>query len=162
MITVKELSKKRNITPQAVQKKAKQLGIPKRNGRYLFTNDQLEQMYGERFPGLNSPINQPESNYYQPESNYYQKPINQNQHFSEEEAKFAKMTQSCQDKFSEIYNLMTEQRFQNEDIEEARQILLRSMGDIMMSFDSMNKSNATNNESKEMTVNLDVDNLIVE
>ena len=151
MITAEEVSKERNITARAVQKKAKELGIEKRNGKYVFTQNELERMYGEQPRDLKHPSDEPITN-----RNERTEP--ENEHLNEQQIRFAQMTQSCQDKFFEIHNLMTDQRFQNEDLEEARQILLRSMGDIMMSFESMNKSN----ETREMTVNVDVDNLIVE
>ena len=155
MITVKELSRKRNITPQAVQKKAKQLGIPLRNGRYLFTSDQLEQMYGERFSGLNSLTNQPESNYYQPESNRYQKPINKNQHTNQHNLGFSEMLQSCRNKFFEINEIIMNQRFQNEELEEARKILLQSMEDITGSFENMDTTYSTYDQVEHVEINAD-------
>ena len=46
MITAEQISKERNVTERSVQKKAKETGIKKRNGRYLFTDEDLERMYG--------------------------------------------------------------------------------------------------------------------
>ena len=162
MITAEQVSKERNITVRAVQKKAKKLGIEKRNGRYIFTLDELERMYGEQSRGLKYPPNEPITNHQEPGANRNERPELKNEHFNEQQIRFAKMTQSCQDKFFEVHDLMTQQRFQNEDLEEARQVLLRSMGDIMVSFESMNKNQPTCNETKEMKINLDEDNLIVE
>ena len=163
MITAEEVSKQRNIKVRAVQKKAKEVGIEKRNGRYIFTDDDLERMYGYISLGrkhfakgklTHNKALSTQQNATITHSNY------ENDSISDQVDKYDKTIGRCRSKIFEVNNLLMEHKFQDENLEKSRQSILGLMMKSIEFLKEIKNTEPTNDSFEYEQIN--ADDLVVE
>ena len=161
MITAEQLSKERNITARAVQKRAKQKGIEKRNGKYVFTQNELKRMYGEQSGDLKYPINERANTHYEPGTNWNERAertetFNRTEPVNNQHIRFNKMAEQISDGFFHgQHYAKIEEDFSDENLEQKKQKIIQLLDNTRRDLSAIIKSKPTNNQVERVETNFD-------